>query len=143
MNLPASKRLVKSDMPTPSCHKSFTRSPRRPRKQKISPAWGSRPSPSCTVSASVFMPRRMSVTPPAQRDAPGKNFICCLRSWACIIQVMLFHEFFKFLGLFLAAVVFRQIQDRLVILFAGRSKDTFFQLQIAKKRLFFFFKLPG
>ena len=32
-------------MPTPSCHSSFTRSPLRSRKQKISPPCGSRPTP--------------------------------------------------------------------------------------------------
>ncbi len=41
------------------------RSPLRPRKQKISPPCGSRPSPCWTFSARLFIPQRMTVTPPA------------------------------------------------------------------------------
>ena len=42
-----------------------------------SPAWGSRPSSCWTCSASVFMPRRMSVTPAAShtRTPPGTGII--------------------------------------------------------------------
>ena len=52
-------------MPRPSCQRILIRSPRRPRNTNKSPAWGSRRSPSCTCSASPFMPRRMSVCPVA------------------------------------------------------------------------------
>ena len=57
-------------MPTPSCQSSLTKSPLRPRKQKIS-RHADRAPTRWTVSASVFIPRRMSVTPPAiHRDPP-------------------------------------------------------------------------
>ncbi len=42
-------------------------SPRRPRKTKRSPACGSRPGPSWICNVKPFMPRRMSVTPPASQ----------------------------------------------------------------------------
>ena len=65
-------------MPPPSCRSSLTRPPLRPRKQTIPPACGSRPSPCRTWSASVFMPRRMSVTPPAIHPrTPAGNAIIC------------------------------------------------------------------
>lgn len=52
-------------MPTPSCHSTLIRSPLRPRKQKLSPPCGPRPSPCCTFSARLSIPQRMPVTPPA------------------------------------------------------------------------------
>ena len=47
------------------------------RKQKISPLCGSRPNPCWTDRARLFIPHRMSVTPPAiQTFAPaGKAII--------------------------------------------------------------------
>lgn len=80
-------------MPTPSCQSSLTRSPLRPRKQKISPAFWFRQSPCWTVNANVFVPRRISVTPPAiqTRTTAGKAIIYP-RERAAAVQIIRIHQ---------------------------------------------------
>tara|TARA_R110002124_G_scaffold286241_1_gene466504 strand:- start:42474 stop:42713 length:240 start_codon:yes stop_codon:yes gene_type:complete len=46
-------------------------------------AWGLRPSPSYTCSASVFMPRRISATPPVKPQA--RCFDTVAANWSEVI----------------------------------------------------------
>jgi len=67
MNLPRSRRLAKRQIPSPSAHKSFTMSPRLPRKTKTWPDRGSFCSTCCTWALSPSNPRRISVGPAASQ----------------------------------------------------------------------------
>jgi len=62
---PRSSRLANRHSPSPSNHKSFTRSPRRPRNTKMCPEKGFSASAVCASAASPSMPLRISVTPAA------------------------------------------------------------------------------
>jgi hypothetical protein len=76
MNRPRSSLFTNKHVPCVSCQRILIRSPRRPRKTKRWPEYGSRSSTSCTWSASPFIPLRMSVRPVAsQTRAPPGNGI--------------------------------------------------------------------
>ena len=65
MKRPRSRRLANRQSPSPSHHSSLTRSPRRPRKTKTWPEYGSCSNTVCATALSPVKPRRRSVTPAA------------------------------------------------------------------------------
>src|SRR5215467_3024572 len=62
---PRSNRFANKHNPSPSNHRSFTRSPRRPRKMNTCPDIGLLSNLVCTKALSPWKPRRRSVTPAA------------------------------------------------------------------------------
>jgi hypothetical protein len=64
---PRSRRLANRHSPSPSNHKSFTMSPRRPRKTNRCPQNGLCASVVCTSAESPSKPFLMSVTPAASQ----------------------------------------------------------------------------
>ena len=70
MNRPRSRRFENRHNPSPSNQRTFTMSPRRPRKTKTWPENGCSFSTVCTCALRPSKPRRMSVTPAAVQN-PG------------------------------------------------------------------------
>ena len=74
---PRSSRFVNRQAPWPSCQITFSRSPRRPRKQNRWPLSGSRCSTSCTCSAGWRSPSACrcgrSPATPARRSGTGSS----------------------------------------------------------------------
>ncbi len=62
-NLPRSRRFCRRQTPSPSCQRTFMRSPRRPRKRKTWPDKGLLSSVLCTRPHRLVCPRRISVMP--------------------------------------------------------------------------------
>src|SRR5204863_1200022 len=68
---PRSSLLANRHSPSPSHHNSFTRSPRRPRKQKTWPENGSLPSTVCACTAKLSKPSACRSRPlPARSASP-------------------------------------------------------------------------